>query len=201
MHGRRTCAARPPGRWVLNPSGTDLSDSAFLQLSVVGVQMQLILGIAALASVATAAVTSDAQYRSQFADFKRRFGRTYASTEEEAARFALFRVNLDLIEETNAQRLGYTMAVGAFADLSETEFMSRYTSPSPPPVDFAEQQRSEGYLGEHVASDGEALPESLDWVSKGAVTAVKDQRCGNCWTFSACGSLEGAVQIKTGKLT
>lgn len=140
-------------------------------------------------------------YRSQFAEFKRRFGRTYASTEEEAARYSLFSANLNLIEETNAQRLGYAMAVGPFADLSESEFMARYTTAPPPPVDPAEQQRDDGYLGEHVAIDGAALPKSLDWVSKGAVTKVKSQKCGNCWTFSACGSLEGAYQIKTGKLT
>jgi C1A family cysteine protease len=165
--------------------------------------MMQLVGLAALTSVATAAVASPSDtshYRSQFADFKRRFGRTYASAEEEATRYSLFRSNLDMIEATNAQRLGYTMAVGPFADLSETEFMARYTN-VPPPVDPTEHQHGEGYLGEHVASDTEDLPTSLDWVHKGAVTAVKSQKCGNCWTFSACGSLEGAYQLKTGKLT
>ena len=163
--------------------------------------MMQLSSLALLASVATAAAAaSDAHYRSQFAEFKRRFGRTYAGTEEEALRYSLFRSNLDTIEATNAQNLGYTMAVGPFADLSETEFMARYTN-VPPPVDPTEYQHSEGYLGEHVARDNEDLPTALDWVSKGAVTAVKSQKCGNCWTFSACGSLEGAYQIKTGKLT
>ena len=162
--------------------------------------MMQLSGLALLASVATAAGASDAHYQSQFAEFKRRFGRTYAGTEEEELRYSLFRSNLDEIEATNAQDLGYTMAVGPFADLSKNEFMARYTK-IPPPVDQTEDQHSEGYLGEHVASDKEDLPAALDWVSKGAVTAVKSQKCGNCWTFSACGSLEGAYQIKTGKLT
>ncbi|CDP06286.1 unnamed protein product [Coffea canephora] len=56
---------------------------------------------------------------------------------------------------------------------------------------------SKSFMYENVS----AVPASMDWRKKGAVTGVKDQgQCGCCWAFSAVAAMEGINQLTTGKL-
>jgi len=128
--------------------------------------------------------------------FKETYGRKYVGEEEETRRFEIFRKNLAIIDEYNSKNLSFQLGVNEFADLDPDEFANQYFGLKKPDNMWNELP----HLGTHVYN-GEALPASVDWSTKGAVTPIKNQKqCGSCWSFSTTGSLEGAWEIATGKL-
>lgn len=97
--------------------------------------------------------------------------------------------------EHNAGGHSWTQGLGPFADLTPEEFKAKYLTGFKP--DPAVQNAKEWRGPKHVGD----LPQSFDWVAKGAVTDIKDQgNCGSCWSFSTSGAIEGYHYIKTGKL-
>ncbi|KAF0887802.1 hypothetical protein E2562_004025, partial [Oryza meyeriana var. granulata] len=83
-----------------------------------------------------------------------------------------------------------------FADLTNDEFRATKTNKGFNP---SAARVPTGFRYENVNID--ALPVTLDWRTKGAVTPIKDQgQCGCCWAFSAVAAMEGIVKLSTGKL-
>jgi len=128
-----------------------------------------------------------------FATWAATFGKVY-NGDEAALRETIYNANVEKIETHNKQGLLWTMDVNEFADLTVDEFVAQYTG-------LSEQKPvlQDLYLGEH--EEAGVLEDSVDWVEKGAVNPIKNQgQCGSCWAFSTVGTLEGALQISTGKL-
>jgi len=139
------------------------------------------LSIFLFVSVA-ACVLSPAQ---QFNNFVVNHKRQYASAEERAMRFEIFKDNLKEIKRLNDLHDGATYGITRFADMTPEEFLFKFTNmPQTMPHSFPNEKTWRRV--------GASIPESYDCRDKGLVTPVKDQgNCGSCWAFSAAQNAEG----------
>uniref|UniRef100_A0A7R9U8K6 Peptidase C1A papain C-terminal domain-containing protein n=1 Tax=Pinguiococcus pyrenoidosus TaxID=172671 RepID=A0A7R9U8K6_9STRA len=156
---------------------------------------RIVIIAALVGAAAGATVKSAAWYKDAFADWMEEFA---VEIEEELyqLRLATWSKNNDYIEDHNAQALSYRLGHNEYSHLTWAEFREEKG------MLFSEQMKRErtGIDGSTLLSMVR-LPESIDWVTDGAVTSVKDQgKCGSCWAFSATAAIEGAYAVQTGQL-
>lgn len=102
------------------------------------------------------------------------YGRTYKDIAEKERRFNIFKANVEYIESVNsAGNRRYRLSINEFADQTNEEFKASrngYKMSSHP-----RSSEITSFRYENVA----AVPSSMDWRKKGAVTPIKDQgQCG-----------------------
>merc|ERR1719174_1613232 len=109
---------------------------------------------------------------------------------------AKYNANLAEIDALNAADNGATFAVNQFSGMTYEEFAAAYLTETDSDIHNVDPAKvSVNYLEEQAD-----LAASIDWVSKGGVTPVKDQgSCGSCWAFSTMAVVEAVYKINTGK--
>ena len=137
-------------------------------------------------------------YEKAFYEWAEKFSVKFQTGQEFVKRLQIFSDNYDKIQSHNRGGNTYTLALNQFAHLTHSEFLDHVRIGG---THIPNLRRASPDTPLHTATEGVANPASVDWVSAGAVTPVKDQgQCGSCWSFSATGSLEGAYYIKNKNL-
>ncbi|RLM73783.1 senescence-specific cysteine protease SAG39-like [Panicum miliaceum] len=158
-----------------------------------------ILGVICFFSALLAAreLSDDPAMVARHEQWMAQYSRVYQDDAEKARRFEVFKANVKFIESFNAAgNRKFWLGVNQFADLTNDEFRATKTNKGFNPNAAKVPTR---FKYANVSTD--ALPASVDWRTKGAVTPIKDQgQCGCCWAFSAVAAMEGIVKISTGKL-
>lgn len=126
----------------------------------------------------------------EFFKFMSKYGKSYGTKEEFEFRSQQFKQNMAKVAMNNARNdVSYQIGINKFADWTPAEYKRL--------LGYKKQVRGT----QNIKLLDTAIPDSVDWRAKGAVTPVKDQgQCGSCWSFSATGAMEGHYQIAHGNL-
>ncbi|XVF60821.1 hypothetical protein PTKIN_Ptkin08bG0078800 [Pterospermum kingtungense] len=148
--------------------------------------LALIFTVGALVCQPTSRNLQDASMYERHKQWMAQYGRVYKDNNERDKRFKIFKENVPCIESfNNAKQKPYKLGAINLRILQAGFKGHRCSNKA---ITFKYENAT-------------ALPSTVDWRKKGAVTPIKDQgQCGCCWAFSAVAAMKGVTKLTTGKL-
>jgi len=155
-----------------------------------------------LVLISTAAFAKPSLVDQQWAEFKERHSKSYASLTEENERREIWKEEMEMVDKHNMEAEEglhtYTLGENEFSDLTFQEFLHTMTG-------YNESLDSDVLLDPTVEGkfqeDTFGFPQSWDCRDHGLVSTVRNQgSCGSCWAFAAVGAVEGAWAKEKGQL-
>jgi len=128
----------------------------------------------------------------QFRNWMKIYNKQYASEDEYAKKFAVFKANLRRYAKLNEKDDTVVHGPTKFSDMTHEEFKEKYLL-----------KNFTGFKGQAIRpatpnKNVVPLPTSYSWVSKGMTTPVYNQgQCGSCWAFSTTESIESMTAIQS----
>eukprot|EP01091_Cochliopodium_minus_P011395 TRINITY_DN320_c0_g1_i1.p1 TRINITY_DN320_c0_g1~~TRINITY_DN320_c0_g1_i1.p1 ORF type:complete len:384 (+),score=116.33 TRINITY_DN320_c0_g1_i1:41-1153(+) len=133
----------------------------------------------------------------KFEQYKQEFKKNYANAQEEEMRRKIFEKKIMKIRRHNQDSTKtWKEGVNHLSDRTPHE-INRMRGHNKNIAAQWKHSREEGY--NYVKQNTVQLPDTVDWRTKGVISAVKDQgECGSCWTFGSTESIESHYALKYG---
>ncbi|CAI8588567.1 unnamed protein product [Vicia faba] len=161
------------------------------------ISLALLFCLGLLAIQVTSRTLQDDSMYERHDQWMSHYNKVYKDHQEREKRLKTFSKNVNYIEafNNNENNKSYKLGINEFADLTNEEFI-------------ASRNKFKGHMCSSITrtttfkyENETAIPSTVDWRKKGAVTPVKNQgQCGCCWAFSAVAATEGIHKLSTGKL-
>ncbi|CAD7948823.1 unnamed protein product [Amoebophrya sp. A25] len=165
--------------------------------------MQLFLGKRDSSKLGLSSTLDQKLLDEQWAEWKRLYGRSYATAAEDSKRKAIFADNLSRAARQNAMDKNWVPYghLSPLADRKPNEVLNPNAGLTRPGHDEALLKTTMSAPLLLKGRDAADVPASYSWLEKGYTNPVKNQgQCGSCWAFATSANVEGAALVELNEL-